>query len=224
MKHAIRIGLMASVLGLLAAACSDEPAALPGGAMQLSWLVGTGGCEASGVDTVGVALVGGSSTTPTVYSYPCGQGSVTLSDLAPGTYDVSLYGNDPSGVARFGGQASNVQVRSEGTTTVATIRLSALPARIDVAWYFENGRLCSYNNVEDIEITLFRDEYEIFSTTSECGPGTLLLEDIQADTYVIDLLGRDSQGVARFNGQDEVIVERGDTAQVEIRLMEIAQQ
>jgi hypothetical protein len=215
--------LVLVALGSCLTACSDEPAELPRGSIQVSWLVGTGGCDASGVADVAVVLNGGESGT-SIRTYSCNQGQATLTDLEPGTYDISLRARDSAGVGRFGGTASNVVVRSEGTTTVPTVRLNALPATIQVTWYFENGRFCAYNNVETVEITLFEDEYEIYSTSVACDAGEAFLEDQQADTYIVDLLGRDPDGLARYNGQDEVTVNRGDSVAVELRLDEIINQ
>jgi hypothetical protein len=221
MKQTLSIVLFALV-GANMVGCGDETASLPAGSMQLSWLVGTGGCEASAVETVAVYLHREVAAGTDLRTFACSDGEALIDGLEPGIYTISIRGRDAAGVDRFGDEQDSLEVRSSGTTTVPTFRLSALPARVVVSWYFENGRLCSFNEVSTIDIVLFEDEYEIYADTFGCDAGEAELLDIQADTYIVDVVARDESGMALFSGQEEVTVDRGDQSIVEIVLAELA--
>lgn len=219
-RFALFTSLIAA-LGLAAVGCGDDAGALPPGNMNIHWLVGSSGCEQAGVDTIAVFITGEGILGTDLRTFECEAETALLTGLPPGVYDLSLRGRDTQGVDRFAGAVTGVQVRSNGTTSVQTVRLSALPAELRVSWYFDNGRMCSYNQIRQVDIVLFEDEYEIYSATADCTLGVVELEDIQADTYMVDVAAIDDGGRARFNGQEEVRVDRGDRADVEIRLMEI---
>ena len=211
------------LVSLTAVGCGEDPADLPPGQIAVSWLVGTSGCAASNIDTVAIFLADGSAAT-TVHTFDCEDGEVgrgggvTISSVQPGTYDLVLRGRDTNGFDRFGASYSNVVVRSEGTASVSTVRLSALLATIRVSWYFDNGRLCDYNDVETIEATLFQGEYVEQTQSAPCDSGEMEIDDIEAGSYIVDLVGRDGTGRLVYNGQDSVVVDKGDYAEADIRL------
>ena len=210
------------VLGIAAsAACGDEGDNLPSGNLAVSWLVGTSGCDQLGVETVAVLIEGGELSGTNVRTFQCGETSATISGLPPGIYDLTLRGRDAAGVDRFQGIYRNAEVRSGGTTTVGTIRLTALPATIDVTWYFDNGRMCAHNDVDLIGITLFEDEYEVLTAQADCALGGMTIDEVPANSYIIDVVARDSDGIIQFNGQEEIEVDRGDIADLEVRLLPI---
>jgi hypothetical protein len=213
------------VASLAALGCGEDPEDLPPGQIAVSWLVGTSGCTASNIDKVAIFLADGSSAT-TVHTFDCedgevgggGGGGVVISSVRPGTYDLVLRGRDADGFDRFGATYANVVVRSEGTASVSTVRLSALRATIRVSWYFDNGRLCDYNDVETVEATLFEDEYIELTQSAPCDAGLMEIEDIEAGSYTVDLVGRDDAGRLLYNGQDSLVVDKGDYAEADIRL------
>lgn len=219
-----RLALCALLVASLAAlGCGEDPEDLPPGQIAVSWLVGTSGCAASNIDTVAIFLADGSAAT-TVHTFDCEDGEVgrgggvVISSVRPGTYDLVLRGRDNDGFDRFGATYGNVVVRSEGTASVSTVRLSALRATIQVSWYFDNGRLCDYNDVETVEATLFEDEYIELTQSAPCDAGLMEIEEIEAGSYVVDLVGRDDAGRLLYNGQDSVVVDKGDYAEADIRL------
>lgn len=211
--------VLVAVGALLIAGCGDDQAALPPGSVSVNWLVGTSGCSGLSVDTVAVLIEGGELSGTNVRTYPCSAGEATLSGLAPGVYDLTLRGQDQQGVDRFEGEARNVDVRSGGITSVPTVRLTALPAVIDVTWYFDNGRMCAHNEIETVGITLFQDEYEVLTGEAPCQDAAMTIDQVPANTYVIDLVARDASGNIQFNGQESLVVERGDQTAIEVRLL-----
>ncbi|MCA9563466.1 MAG: hypothetical protein KC561_08250 [Myxococcales bacterium] len=204
------------LVGAALAACGDDPEAPPPGTVELSWLVGTSGCAQSEVETVAVLLSGEGATN--VRNFDCADGGAVIEGLEPGSYSAILEGLDEDSIARFGGESASISVRSGGISTVPTIRLEALPAEVEVSWYFENGRLCGSNGVEDVLVTFFRDEMAYRTESGPCEGEILIIDEVPANTYIVDVVGRDDRGVALFNGQDELTVGRGESADIEIRL------
>ena len=213
---------LAIVLGIATnAACGGEGEDLPTGNLTVNWLVGTSGCEQLGVATVAVLLEGGELSGTNVRTFQCGETSATITALPAGIYDLTFRGRDSAGVDRFQGVYRNAEVRSGGTTTVPTVRLTALPATIDVTWYFDNGRMCAHNGIDVIGITVFEDEYEVLTGQADCALGVMTIDDVPANSYIIDVVARDSAGIIQFNGQEEIEVDRGDVSQLEVRLLPV---
>lgn len=188
---------------------TPEPSA---GRVELSWQVGASSCEAAGVSEVEIHL------GDTSESFPCAdlEGVITV---APGIYDVEALGYDADGVARYGGRAAGVAVRDGDVTPGPTILLSSLPAVISTAWYFDNGRLCSWNGVSILDITLFDlgDNVEAH-VQAPCDDGGALVGQVEAGDYVLVLLGLDDAGAASWRGEAPASVTRGESAVVEVPL------
>lgn len=199
--------------------CGEDGAELPPGNISLSWLIGSTGCESASVTTMAIYLHGGAETE--LFTYDCGSSDVLITSIPPGSYEMSLRGRDSTGIDRFGGEAVGIVVRSEGTTTVPTVRLSALPAVLWVNWYFENGRMCHYNEIESVDIALFQNEQLMENYIVDCDAGFVQLDDVQAEAYIIDLVGRTQSGVAVFSGQNSITLDRGDVGEVEIQMAPI---
>ncbi|MBN1945270.1 MAG: hypothetical protein JW797_06305 [Bradymonadales bacterium] len=210
--------IIVSILAVLPA-CGTDPVDLPPGSLSLGWIVGTGGCEAAGIRTVIVGLKASGEEGTSLYSYECGDGEITIGGLTPASYDVTLQGRSADGRDRYGAVLRDVEVRSEGNTRVGTVRLSALPAKITASWYFENSRMCSYNSVIEVTISLFdQQDYEQYNQVESCLVGEAALLGVDADRYLVNIDGRDSEGDILFNGQEEVVVDRGDEIRVEVCL------
>jgi len=182
------------------------------GQVQVDWLVGSAGCEASEVTTVAVTI------GPDTEEFPCDDGGATLT-VPAGTYDVQLQGLDVDNIARYGGDGGVVVVDGDQTTTVPTVVLSSLPASIRVDWYFENAHLCSANGVSDVEVTLFDANDVVQGTsTAPCDDSTVTLTDIEAGGYAVLALGRDADGQEVYSGESQINLLRGDDAKIEITL------
>ena len=189
----------------------ETPEPLPDGTIIVAWEVGASGCEAAEIDTVEVTIDGGTS------SFACGDGTATF-DVPAGVYDIHLDGVDLQGATRYDGD-TEVTVGAGQTVNAPTTVLSALPADLTVTWFFENGRLCSANGVEEVELTVFEDDFVVDSVVAPCDDGTASLEDLVAGTYDVNLLARDAGGVAQFEGTETVDLLKGDLAVLEIQLV-----
>jgi len=183
------------------------------GQVQVDWLVGSAGCDASEITTIEVTV--GTDTE----DFACGDGTATLT--APvGTYDVQLQGLDADGIARYGGDGGSVTVYSDQTSTVPTVVLSSLPATLTTIWYFQNAHLCGANGVSDVEINLFDADDTLKGTiTSACDDGTATLTDLEAGAYALLALGRDATGQEIYSGTSQITLLRGDDAQIEVQLI-----
>lgn len=192
-----------------------EPETPPGpgtGEVQVSWQVGAAGCEASGVTQIEVDVGGVGGT------YDCASESALLT-VPAGSYPIDLVGLDVGGAPRYGGQTT-VTVISGQRVAVPTVILGALPASVTASWYFENGRLCSQNGVNEIDVTIFEDDFIVDSTSGPCDAGQLTIDQVQAGTYVISVLGRDANGSATFIGEQQITLEKGDSSSVDVTLVE----
>lgn len=191
-----------------------EPQTTPGavtGEVEVSWQVGSAGCAASGVTEIDVQLGGVGGT------YDCLAESAVLTAPA-GSYPVTLTGIDAGGTPRYGGE-STVTVIGGQRVAVPTIVLGALPARVTASWYFENGRLCSQNGVDQIDMTIFEDDFIVDNKVGPCDEGELTIEEVQTGAYIISLLGRDLNGSATYLGEAQVTLEKGDDKYVEVMLV-----
>lgn len=186
---------------------------VPGnGQVQITWQVGSAGCDASGVTDVEVDVDG------SVDLFSCNDGGATVT-ASTGTHDITLRGLDVDGVPRFEGSAGAVTVYGGEVSAVPTVVLSALPATVDTTWYFEDGHLCSANGVQDVEADLFDENDALQATlTVPCDEGMLTLEAVEAGTYVLILFGRDPSGTVTYSGESQLSVERGDRIGVDVML------
>ena len=195
----------------LAAGCTIDEELLDG-TVSVSWQVGTGGCAASGVTDVDVQI------NDQHHTVPCEQGELTM-EVAPGDYRVFLWGLDADGVPRYEGSSSVLVLEGEAVT-VPTVVLGGIPASIDVTWYFENGRLCGGNGIDEVEIVVFDDDFIVTSLVTACDDGIERIEDLPSGAYTISVLGRDETGTVHFQGDATVEVDKGDLATVEVMLSE----
>lgn len=185
----------------------DEP-----GTIELSWSVGAGGCEAAGVTDIAVQV--GQQTQ----TFSCLSGAATLVADA-GTYEIDARGLDAEGTERYSGTV-NVSVIS-AQTVEAHVVLSALPAALQLTWYFENGRLCSANGVTTISATLFDDtDYLVDQIDADCDDGELQFDGLTAGTYAALLEAHDGSGVPLFDGEAGADLEKGDRLSLEVELVE----
>lgn len=207
-------------LGALLTACEGETEIpevnAPSGRMHLSWLVGPDGCTASGVTEVEITLEGTERLQTS--RHRCVEEEVVLDDVDPGFTSVSWVGRDADGVARYAGNHPPLWVGTHEDVLVPTVVLVALPATLEVQWYFDNGRLCSQNDIDTIDVAAYEDGYLIDSVVRSCSAGELTFPPLHSGLYLVDVLGRDADGIVRFAGQHPVTLDKGDRLRVEVAL------
>lgn len=192
----------------------EEPSTVePGtGQVEVSWQVGPSGCEASGVTEVDVEIGGVGGT------YDCLAERAVLT-VPAGSHLLSLTGVDAEGHARYGGEAA-VTVIGGQKSAVPTVVLGALPASVTASWFFANGRLCSQNGVEQVEMTVFDDDFIEDTSVAPCDSGELTIDGLRSGAFVISLVGRDASQQITFQGESQITLEKGDHSVLEIQLVE----
>ncbi len=186
--------------------------------VTVAWDVAPLGCDVAGVEAVSVNL--GNSVNTYGTTFGCGARQGLLTGVVPGTYRLELIGLDEAGAAVFGTGQREVFVRPDERLEVPPMDLTALPATVQVRWYFENQSVCGANGVSEVELTVFDSaSYEVARGSHECDAGRALIEGVQAGDLWVRVRALGDGG--HFEGVDEVSVKRGGEAQLEVGLAEI---
>jgi len=205
------------VMPLLALGCAPVSDDLDTGTLEVSWTVGPDGCEAAGVTDVAVTLGG-----TLMGSASCEVGLTSLPRIQAGQHTMQVLGLDADGVERYASDYEQIMVLEGKTTSVEQQVLTALTARLDVTWYFGNGRLCGTNDVADISIDIWEDGYLAAEQVAPCDDSESRLTGLPGGDYLVDVAALDDNGEAWFTGTAEVNLEKGDQGDLEVRLDAIA--
>lgn len=216
----------------LSAGCEDSTSP---GTLIVSWDIATS-CTAAGITDVIVRVL--FANTQEEYDSQrvrCEQLTTTFAPIASGTYDLRVAGVDEKGVELYVGDKAGVSVSDGSTTKVPEpILLSQKKGAIDVGWEFENG-LCSTNKVAQVQIAIFdaglNQLYEAeLKTPFDCDPfglaakdrtigknpdptfvpSGILIGDLNAQDFVVQLFGLDASGAKTYKAKTTVPVARGE--------------
>jgi hypothetical protein len=185
---------------------------IPDGRVEVTWQIGPSSCGEAGIAEVEITIASQSER------FPCADEGGALS-VPAGAYGLNAIGYDIEGQPRYGGSVEGVRVYSGEVTTAETVILSALPATISGTWFFDNGRLCSANGVNTIELTLF-DLSDTLKAQVEapCDDGASLVGEVDAGDYVLVAFGRTTEGVVNYRGEAATTVARGDSVVLDVEL------
>lgn len=209
--------LIAVALACAVVSCDEDAVSEDPGGLSLQWRVSPLGCKDSGVQIVTAEVQGPSAPSQVVF--PCDTGRTVIEDLMPGRYTVRLYGVDLSGRATFASAQIDVGVSPGTITPIESLRLTAKEARLEINWFFENGRLCAQNGVSEVLIGVYdKDAYAIDERTYACGTARGTIEGLQSGSYLIQILGLAPDGTGLFQGIRALDLQRGDDAVVEIEM------
>ncbi|MEO0605549.1 MAG: hypothetical protein AAF211_29225, partial [Myxococcota bacterium] len=106
-----------------------EPEPAGDGIVEISWLVGSGGCDLAGVSDVQIQIGTFDETIA------CDAGATRV-QLPAGDYSLVVTGLDADAVARFEAREDLVSIFEDETTILPTLRLSALPSNLTLFWRF----------------------------------------------------------------------------------------
>ncbi len=197
--------------------CDEDSAPEEPGGLALEWRVSPLGCKDSGVQIVTAEVQGPSAPAQVVF--PCDTGRTVIEDLMPGRYNIRLYGVDQSGRATFASTKIDVGVSPGTITPITSLRLTAKEARLEVNWFFENGRLCAQNGVSEVSVGVYdKDAYAIDERTYACGTARGVIDGLQSGSYLIHVLGLAADGTGLVQGIKALDLQRGDDAVVEVEL------
>lgn len=213
-SHRIVLALLAAgAVGL--SACGEPVDPLGDGSLALSWQVSPHGCKEAGVDTVSIRLENAHRSFEE--SYACTDGEVIVEGIASANYEMTLVGLDARESETFISQPRVVTIGAEKLNEASTVRLTAKPAVAEVAWRFENGRVCGANGVSRVEIAVYDQAfYEIKRQRFSCDAGVGLVEDIIAGSYIVEAVAEGDD--ATWRGVSETTLKRGDHAMVDVEL------
>lgn len=209
--HVLRLACALAVLAPAACATDGEPA--PVGALDVTWIFGPSSCEEADLSRVEIELDGA-----LVREAACEEGGVIVEDLEPGTRQLQLRGLDLGGVERFAATPRTVSIVADEVTAQNDVLLSALPARVDVTWYFTNGRLCSTNAVDEVELSVWRDGFLEGATEAACDDGSASIAGLSSGTFVVELRAIDGRGDAITTAESEVVLGKGDRRELDVPL------
>lgn len=213
MNRIVYVSLAIAAAGTFASCGEVEP--LGEGSLALNWAVSPSGCEAAGVEVVEVRATGPEAR---IERFACSRGGVELMDLVAGSYRVELVGFESSGQATFSAEPRSVTVDSDASAAVGTFRLLAKPASVDVAWRFDNGRVCGANDVTHVVVAVFDDlDYEITRKRFPCDGGVGTIDALRAGGYLAEVVGFDDMS-AIWHGTTAFKVNRGEELDVDIEL------
>lgn len=202
----------------------DAPGAEPEpGAILLQWRISPQGCAPSGVHQVQALISGPAEPSWSELLFECDAGHALIHDLPPGRYDVYLQGRDALGKAIFESVPQNIGVSRDTTTTPEPVRLSAKRAAINVHWSFENGNLCERNEITDVFIGAYDEN--AFSLTEDlfpCQASVGRMEALPSGIVQLEVLAMTAHGEARFRAFSPIQLERGERADVEVKLQTCA--
>ena len=148
----------------------------------------------------------------------CEDGTATIDRVETGARQLEVTGLDTDGVERFAAPPETVSIRADDLTVAEDVLLSALPARVDVTWYFTNGRLCSTNAIDDVELSMWRDGFLEGSTRAACDEGTASIAGLSSGTFVVELQALDGRGDTTITAEAEVVLDKGDRQSLEVAL------
>lgn len=202
-----------------AARCDAPEEGEPAGAAQILWRVNPLGCEAAGVEVIRVILQGPTQPPPELLNFACRDEQGLVDVLEMGRYTVTLEGLDQDGDVTFLSPPMGFSVSPQTTTVTPTVRLSARAASLEVAWFFENGRLCSSNEVEQVVLSVFdTDAFLVGEQAFPCDHGVGGLEGLQSGTFWVEVLGLSAGGVTLYRALEQVELKRGQEASLELAL------
>lgn len=210
-----KLAIVSILAGGTIVGCGGDVGPVGAGTLALEWDVRPRGCESAGVETVSVQLTGAERIIDT---FACEEGQGDIEDLAPGNYELSIFGMDTRQRRIFWAEPTRVTIQGERVTEVESVDLTARPAEVDVFWTFENGRVCGANDVEQVEIAVFdKLDYEVARDTFACDEGVAPMTGFPAGTYVFEVSATVA-GIDAWRGSESVTVDRGEDAQVDVTL------
>jgi hypothetical protein len=216
----LKVLTTALALSAGAISCGGGSTIAPTGPLTVSWMIGGSTCTQSGLATIEVTLSDTSGPVESA-SVACQVGSYLFRAVPEGRYRVDLAGWPDNGdYPTYDGVIPAVDVRANTQNVAPKVALAQKPGSIDLVWWFQNGRLCGYNGVDVVGVTVWDafsnqvtvDEYpcDLSSLdTKPAGPTQpgaaagastsdpvaegVLISALPAGTYTVSIRGMNSQ-------------------------------
>ena len=205
--------LTAGVVGLVG--CGEPVEPLGDGSLALSWQVSPHGCKEAGVDTVEVRLENAHRSY--AESFGCTDGEALVGNISPANYDLTLVGLDSAERETFVSERRLVTIGAEKLNETSTVRLTAKPATVEVAWRFDTGRVCGANGVSQVEVAVYDQAfYELARERFDCNAGAGMIDGLAAGGFIVEAVADADE--ATYRGVSEITLKRGDHATVDVEL------
>ncbi len=217
------LSLLTPVLALVMAstACvyvekDDSDSGPDPGHVEVSWAMGGRSCTEAGVFTINVRLTDLEGTTYAEESGTCDERRVLVGPLSPGVYKLIVQGSSRDGVITHSGSLDAVVVAEGLTSEPDVVNLAARGATVKVSWRFANGNLCSFNEVDQVQIAIFDDlSREVHLMNYSCDPdGHIRIPDVPAGQVDIFATALDAGNKPKFKDVERIETSFGLEAEV----------
>lgn len=216
LAFSIALVLLGSGLG-----CGNNVEPTRTGEVSVKWAVSPYGCKSSGVERVEVVIQGDAQLRQKVAD--CSKNEVVFRAIPLGTYQAEFTGYSEEGKATFSGKIRKLRVDRAGLNRAKVAELTARPASLVIEWKFDNGEVCGFNNVDQLEVAGFdKTSNEVFRTEFDCNLGRGRIEEIAADTYVLRAIA-ESDDSETFQASKEVVLKKGQKHSVKLSLDRLKQ-
>ncbi len=156
------------------------------GDLVVRYQIGSGiDCDEAGIDSIQITLDGSSHTPdPRIVACRDERGELLFRNIPVDVYDVVVHGLDANDEPIFEGEQEDVSIIEGDEVETRVITLSVMNPALRVRWRFDNGFQCSTNDVQEIEMVLYRERID--RETDEivdCELGEFLIEDLFPGNY-----------------------------------------
>ncbi len=125
----------------------------------------------------------------------CSDGRVDFKRIARARYLVSASGWNGEGCPVYYGEREIDPEEPGGV--LETLRLESIPATgsVVVAWWFEDGRFCSYHAVDRVYLSIYRDDVNIVARELDCDVGFYRIDDAAPGRYSVRIEAQAQEGL-----------------------------
>jgi hypothetical protein len=197
----------------------------------VSWQIDGNTCDVAGVKSVHISLTLEEALYDTAEK-PCADGEAAFIDLPPGDYQVALEGRNDKGEVKYVADSVTVEVPPGATGKSPKMVLSPIGSGLNLTWYFQDNKLCSFAGVVQVEVNVWSkegqalgdspkqyacDPFQEAGATGDATPGIKIL-NLQVKEVDLVLFGLDQDGDRVYKGTASVKLEDGKLLDVQVEL------
>ena len=225
-----RLSLIALLsLAFVLSACDHSDSPSPG-ALEVSWRVKGTLCGDAGVASVRITLTLDGAVFK-VAEAACTDSIASFVDVPSGRYEILIEGLDEDGATTYSGGPVEVTVPSSGEAIADRIELERIGGALNLLWSFDNGMLCSVNQIIEVEVAVWGNGRQEYGAVYPCDPFSdaqteegvslqpgVLISQLEADEVEVKAFGLDADGLRLFYGTIVVVLEQGRVVNASIKM------